>query len=359
MMLRVAMLLALLGMSVPAWADGKMFWREDIPPTIPYQRALILFHDETQTLFLQSKYAIPNAGDTPSALGWVVPVPSPPEVASMPADQARHLFLSLSLGSQPHATHLSFILLIGSVCLITLMLLASVFSRELHLPSWFMGHRSLICRLSIYGGVLCILLILLLPSMSLPRGIDVISEHRVGIYDVQVVRAATANEMISWLNASEFKFSDDDLTAFDAYTSRGWCFVVAKINPPQQTREAEIVTDGLAAPLVLRFPHPHPVYPLVLTGTGGHETEILIYIAANDKMSCGNRLPLLFSGALSESRLNAALAVEPEGFFTGKNLDLPYLCKFKGTLKPADMTRDLDFAPAPSQADYRAHVLRW
>lgn len=39
----LAIALCLLVMAVHALADGKMFWPEKIPPTIPYQRALILF----------------------------------------------------------------------------------------------------------------------------------------------------------------------------------------------------------------------------------------------------------------------------------------------------------------------------
>jgi hypothetical protein len=355
----MTMILVLLGMSFPAWADGKMFWREEVPPTIPYQRALILFQEGTQTLVLQSKCEIPKSGKDATALGWVVPVPAPPEVASMPADLARNLFWRMSISSRPRVTWISSFFLIGIACLLPLMLLASVFSRELHLPSWFMGHRSLIFRLSVYGGVFFILSGMLLPSMSVDRGVDVISEHRVGIYDVQVVCAATADDMISWLNANEFKFGDADRAAFDAYISRGWCFVVTKINPTPEQGEREIVSEGLAAPLVLRFPHPNPVYPLILTGTGGHETEILIYLAAQEKMLCDKRLPLRFAGPFKGKLNLLAASIEPTNFFATDDLSLPYLCKFKGALKPADMAQDLDFAPAPNQPDYQEHILRW
>jgi hypothetical protein len=93
-----------------AFADGKMFWREKVPPKIPYQRALILYRDGTETLVLQSRYQIPKTGET-TTLGWVVPVPAVPEIASMPADAARHMFTYLSMNSRPRVTRIAPMLL--------------------------------------------------------------------------------------------------------------------------------------------------------------------------------------------------------------------------------------------------------
>jgi hypothetical protein len=93
-------------MAMPAIGDGKMFWREKVPPTIPYQRALILFKDGTETLVLQSKYEIPKK-ETKASLGWVVPAPAVPEVATMRADAAQHMFLTLNLMSRPRVTSIS------------------------------------------------------------------------------------------------------------------------------------------------------------------------------------------------------------------------------------------------------------
>ena len=87
-------------------ADGLMFWREEISPKIPYQRALILFDKGTETLILQSRYEIPK-GDGNSTLGWVVPVPAVPEVARMPADMAQNLFMYLSEYSRPRVTRIA------------------------------------------------------------------------------------------------------------------------------------------------------------------------------------------------------------------------------------------------------------
>ncbi|MFO1522595.1 MAG: hypothetical protein U1G05_11255 [Kiritimatiellia bacterium] len=85
------MLLLLLLSAGSARADGKMYWREAVPPTIPYQRAMIFFRDGVETLVLQSKHELPGPGKA-APIGWVVPVPAVPELASIPADVAHEAF---------------------------------------------------------------------------------------------------------------------------------------------------------------------------------------------------------------------------------------------------------------------------
>ena len=38
---------------------------------------------------------------------------------------------------------------------------------------------------------------------------------------------------------------------------------------------------------------------------------------------------------------------------------LSFLCKFKGTLTPAQMEKDMIFAPAQNNEPYRKHITVW
>ena len=357
--------------AVQSIADGKMFWREEIPPRIPYQRALVLFRDGTETLVLQSRYEIPETSEK-TILGWVVPVPAVPEVASMPAHAASRLFRDLSENSLPRITSISdialglvFLLLLIVACLSVLTLLLCLLSFVAPFSPRFIQHRGEVAGCSLLSLFCCFLLAPLMmrgcsASGSKSSGVDVIAEHRVGIYDVRVVRADSADELISWLKTNEFKFGQRDTAAFNSYMSKGWCFVVATINPSRDQKQWEIASEGLAAPLILRFPHANPVYPLALTGTGDFETEILIYLVSDTKMSCDNRLTLRFAGHLYGGYLNSLSSeTEPKGFFELKDDELLYLCKFKDRLKPADMSRDIIFTPAKDTDSYREHIVRW
>ncbi|MCP4377046.1 MAG: DUF2330 domain-containing protein [bacterium] len=367
--------LVVAAMAVQSLADGKMFWREEIPPEIPYQRALILFRDGTETLVLQSRYEIPEAHEK-MTLGWVVPVPAVPEVASMSAHEASDLFWHLSRTSSPRITRISTITLIAILLLLLTVAGLSVLTLLLCLLSFvapfsasFMQRRRKLCERAVLG-LICCLYALLIMSIFIPAtmsagrsdGVDVIAEHRVGIYDVRVVRCDDSGELISWLNANKFKFGQQDTAVFNSYISKGWCFVVAVINPTRD-QLSEIASEGLAAPLILRFPHANPVYPLALTGTGDFETEILIYLASDTKMSCDDRLKLRFAGYMySGALIPLSVYTEPEGFFDLKfdeRPKYPYLCKFKDRLTPAEMSKDIIFTPAKDKESYREHIVRW
>jgi hypothetical protein len=347
-------------------ADGKMFWRESIPPKIPYQRAAILFDEGIETLILQSRYEILE-GDENATLGWVVPVPAVPEVASMPADVARHLFFFLSMNSRPRVTKIAptlFAFLFFAVAGLSLLtLLLCLLSFVVPLPQWFKSRRGKLARYSVWGLLSCLLLVLILPAFATAGrslGVDVIAEHRVGIYDVSVVRSDDTGDLIGWLNKHDFKFEDKDTATFESYVSNGWCFVVAVINPSAGDEERRIVSEGLAAPLILRFPHANPIYPLALTGTGGFETEMLIYLASSTKMTCKDRLTLRFAGPMRERNLELlSFDIDPEGFFDPEKMNYPYLCKFKDRLTPDKMTADIVFTKAEDDEPYREHIVKW
>ena len=89
-----------------ARGDGKFFVPEKVPPGVPYQRALLIFHDDSETLILQSKYDLRQSVAVDS-LGWVVPVPAVPEIASAWPDMARHCFRKAALRTQPDLFRIS------------------------------------------------------------------------------------------------------------------------------------------------------------------------------------------------------------------------------------------------------------
>jgi len=349
-------------------ADGMIFWREEIPPKIPYQRALILFDKGTETLILQSRYEIPK-GDGNSTLGWVVPMPAVPEVASMPADMAWGLFMGLSECSRPKITLIGpkvLAVLFGAVAGLSLLtLLVCLLSFVLPLPQRFKENRGRLANYSMLGLLISFPFIIIRGfSLAAPLaslGVDVIAEQRVGIYDVSVVRSDNTEGLIGWLNKNDFKFGDRDRAAFDSYVSKGWCFVVAIINPSIGEKEPRIALEGLAAPLILRFPHTNPTYPVALTGTGGFETEIVIYLASSTKMTANDPLTLRFAGELREglSRELLSAHIDPEGFFDPKKMNFPYLCKFKDRLTPDRMREDIIFSEAEDDKPYREHIVSW
>ena len=192
-------------------------------------------------------------------------------------------------------------------------------------------------------------------------------EQQVGVYEVTVLRATEGNPLLDWLRERDFPVDEGDIPVLDAHISRGGCFVTARINPASHDNPKAVQHDGLAAPLIFQFAAEQPFYPLALTGTGGHETEVLIYLLSDKAWDAGDRLTLRYAGILDSDELgvlkNLALAdtrtAENPDFLEGIAKGLTRLHKFKSRLSPGQMREDLIFTPAPGQQDYRERVFRW
>ncbi len=349
-------------------ADGKMYWPEKVPPNIPYQRALILFKDGTQTLVLQSWYGSASA-DAELPMGWVVPVPAVPEIATMPADDADRLFRSIAQHCDARRIGIKEVLFVGAFLTLAggsvLALLVAVLSLVVPLPSRIRNNRPARISASVLSAFLaCAVFLFSFAASGGAAGVDVISHRQVGIYDIKVIQSGSSLDLIAWLNENEFAFVEADKKAFDTYVSDGWCFVVAHISPSELDEARRLPRGGLPDPLILRFPHGSPVYPLALTGTGGYKTHVLIYIAADGRFSCDERLSLRYAGKGVRRQAPWAIdslvrKVEPAGFFKNADILLPYYCKFKDTLTPDQMRQDIVFRPSPSNATYRENIVTW
>ena len=361
----ILILLIVTAIAAQSFADGKMFWRENVPPKIPYQRALILFDDGTETLILQSRYENPELDDN-NILGWVVPLPAIPEVASIPADEARYLFRDLSRYSRARITEVGpiiFAVIFLTVAGLSLLILSiCLLSFIVPFPQRLKQNRGKLARYFMFGLFLSFFIAILNPNFISYRskGVDVINENRVGIFDVSIVRSEASDELIDWLNKHKFNFGNKDTAAFKSYISRGWCFVVAIANPSIGEERQQIVSEGLVAPLILRFPHSNPIYPVALTGTGEFETEILIYLASSNKMTCDGRLTLRFAGEMNSSLLRLLfIETDPKDFLDIKDMQYPFLCKFRDRLTPSNMNEDIVFIKAEDTKPYREHIVKW
>ncbi len=347
-----------------ASADGKFFVREKVPPDIPYQRAFLLFDDGTETLFVQSRYGVSTSGPG-ETLGWVVPVPGVPELASAEADDASLFFEGISYYIQPHERHLSSHLLVlaGVIVLAGLVLL-------LLCPVWRSSAKSRRrLRFAGYGMLLFGFLLGLATGLGAlvekksEIAVEIIKSEQVGIYDVKVIRGDSAEAVTTWLEENEFAFGEEDVSAFRDYVARGWCFVTAKIRPGLETDTTSVSFEGLAAPLVLTFDVNEPVYPLALTATAGTETEILLYTLTGAKLTCNDRLKLRHAAQMNSRRITDELLVRTGTDETQPMAGLPdkpmMLCKFKGTMTAEQMREDLVFEPAPDNAPYRETIWTW
>lgn len=331
-----------------ALADGKMYSVDRIP-AIPYQRALIHFQDGRELLVVQASYAGPQED-----LGWVVPCPAPPAVAALKGDD---MFRSLSLATKPKVIYFSKTLLPLAFALLGVLLVTGLAmgTQEKHRRS-----GAVLVRISMLGLVIAVITFASSTTASKEGrgGVETISSHQVGVFDVKVIRAESAEPLIGWLAEHDFTHGPEDRKALDAYVRRGWCFATARIR--KGTREIH-GTETMVLPLVLYFDSPEPVFPLALTGTIGGTTRVLLYALADTGLEGSDPFKVEFACPSPTNWVEWCRPfLDPPDFFSQCSLAprVGRLTKLSAYVPPNSMKQDLVLRQARHEDSPRT-LYRW
>ena len=276
-MRRVVVLGLLFAAGGSAWADGMYFSPVPDPPSIPTQRAMIVWRDGVETLVVEStvKTASPD-------LGWVLPLPAEPR--SLDVMDAGTLTCMAScqrpelLSGQPRFMPGPLWTAAGLVTLVVVLHLVLV--RKWN--GWRYVQMLLCCFLVGAGywhgfgrwdgeGQWTELSA---KGHAAGGGIEVSGETRIGNYTATVLRAKSSAALDEWLWGNGLlKLDPAARKIVDEYIAAKWCFVVARLRKD--------VSQATPQPIVARFATAGPVYPMRLTALNRATTHVDLYVVAD------------------------------------------------------------------------------
>ena len=279
--LLVLLTTTLLGLLVPsALADGKAFSTLTLQPTMPDQRAMIVWDGSVQTLLIDTTIEGADA-----ATAWVVPVPAEPKVFAVD----RGVFPTLQTIFQPQVrdgggdapTIFGLLFLTGSVLL-------AAYARR------YEGWGCLAAAALLF--LACLSVLALLPALGTARSSGaaqsvadaspLISREQIGLYDVSILHGPEAQGIIAWLEVEGFAIDQASREAIAAYVAEDWWFVASTLITSETGTlggDGDGGEDGGSRvfsphPLGLRFAASGPIYPMRLTGTQDRDLRVDLFV---------------------------------------------------------------------------------
>jgi hypothetical protein len=192
--------------------------------------------------------------------------------------------------------------------------------------------------------------------------VSILKEQEVGIYDVKVVNAEEAGELVEWLNSHGYGFSETDRNMFDDYIKRGWCFVTTRVNLDRLGKEGFTGWSEYVRPLVVLFDTPQAVYPLALTGVSDsdEDTEVVLYVFSRHKVvDDSSRFSIRYAKPVKLPLLFDKAPFEPVGFSAKCTFETGYVTKLTSSLSPERMKKDLLLKYAPDDSIHKETVCYW
>lgn len=171
--------------------------------------------------------------------------------------------------------------------------------------------------------------------------VSVIETCEIDIYDVIIVKATNASDLIDWLVENNLMVPDEAHEVIDKYVQMDNCyFIINKIDLKNRFKDViaqiengiipenigeyqQVIRDlnmGMATPLRFEFTPPEPYYPLVISSLNAGRGKIEVYVLAEKPVADINRVMQVdqikkINDELKE-KLQLHLPIEKEEYIT-------------------------------------------
>ena len=141
------------------------------------------------------------------------------------------------------------------------------------------------------------------------NNVTVVETSEIGIYDVIIVKATNASDLIDWLIENNLIVPEEAYDVINRYVNKENCyFIINKIDLKNRFKDVieqlengtyhenyseyqKVLSDlkiGMATPLMFKFTPPEPYYPLVISSLNAGEGKIEVYVIAEKPVADAN-----------------------------------------------------------------------
>jgi len=119
-------------------------------------------------------------------------------------------------------------------------------------------------------------------SVSEKSGVEIIESKRINAYNITILKAQNASELVSWLNANNYTIKADAQFLLQDYCDRGFYFVANKIDlGGTDINVSNLDYNLLKTPLMISFKPKEPMYPMKFSSINPGRTQVNVYVFSN------------------------------------------------------------------------------
>jgi len=276
-------------------ADGCIFWNVDFEEHVylPDQKAVIEWDGTNQTMTISSRFTSGNITD----LAWIVPLYS--KITPTVTKGDSHIFQEIaykfaetqSIGKENSQKDLSNLLLtlLFSTLIIIYIGIVKIKTNE-HMIFFSISLLLIFIILLLYIPLSSDTLFL--TDMSKEDTVHLVNTTKIDIYDIAILQATNATDLLDWLQANKFNVSIKATDVLEQYClCNDTYFIVNRINMTNMYNTSEQIAwatkqfrQGFATPLTFHFETEQPFYPMTITSINEGNTKINVYVIANTSM---------------------------------------------------------------------------